>query len=172
MMRRRIESWARAVALVGGFALIGCIVVTLWSVIGAAIFGKPLLGDTEIVELLVGVAIACFMPYCQVRGAHVVVDFFTMKASPRTQRVLDAVMAIAFALVVAVLAERMVMGTLTQFERGRVSMFLQLPNWWGYVAASAAALLWTLVSFVSAWDKVRALAPDDRSATRQTRTAD
>ena len=34
-------------------------------------------------------------------------------------------------------------GAFTQYERGRASMFLQLPQWWGYGLASLAAVLWT-----------------------------
>ena len=66
----------------------------------SSLFGKPLLGDTEIVELLIGIAIACFMPYCQMRGANVIVDFFTMKASDRTKAGLDAFMTLVFAMAI------------------------------------------------------------------------
>jgi TRAP-type C4-dicarboxylate transport system permease small subunit len=129
--------------------------VTLVSVIGASVFGKPLLGDTEIVELLVGIAIACFMPYCQMRGSNVIVDFFTMKASPRTKAGLDALMTLVFAIIVAILTERLIEGTVIQYERERVSMFLRLPQWWGYCAASIAAVVWTAVTFYTAWESLR-----------------
>lgn len=152
---RALARVAEAVAACGGLALLLVMAVTLVSVIGSSVFGKPLLGDTEIVELLIGIAIACFMPYCQMRGGNVIVDFFTMKASARTQAALDAIMTLMFAIIVAILTERLIQGTIIQYERERVSMFLRLPQWWGYAVASVAALVWTAVTFFTAWESLR-----------------
>ena len=152
---RVAECLAECFAALGGIALLLVMGVTLVSVIGSSLFGKPLLGDTEIVELLIGVAIACFMPYCQMRGANVIVDFFTMKLSDRAKAGLDALMTLMFALIVAILTERLIEGAFIQYERERVSMFLRLPQWWGYAVASMAALVWTLVTFYTAWESLR-----------------
>ena len=146
---------AQAFAALGGIALLGVTGVTLVSVIGGSVFGKPLLGDTEIVELLIGMAIACFMPYCQVRGAHIIVDFFTMKAPERLKAALDCVMMLIVAIIVAVLTERLIQGAIDQYTRERVSMFLRLPQWWGYSVAAAAAIVWTAVTLQSALTSLR-----------------
>lgn len=147
--------WCERFAAFGGLALIAVIAVEVASVTGG-LFGKPMLGDTEIVELLVGIAVACFMPYCQIRGANVIVDFFTMKLSQRARHSLDAIMYFVVAIIVTVLTERMIEGGFTQFERDRVSMFLRIPQWWGYAVASLAAILWTVVCFYTAWERARA----------------
>jgi len=152
---RALARAAELIAAVGGVALLLVMAVTLVSVIGSAVFAKPLLGDTEIVELLIGIAIACFMPYCQMRGANVIVDFFTMKASDRTKAGLDAFMTLVFAIIVAILTERLIQGAIIQYERERVSMFLRLPQWWGYAVASLAALVWSAVTFFTAWESLR-----------------
>ncbi len=146
---------AEGFAALGGVALLGVTGVTLVSVIGGSVFGTPLLGDTEIVELLIGAAIACFMPYCQVRGAHIVVDFFTMKAPDRLRDALDGVMMLIVALVVALLTERLIQGTFDQYARERVSMFLRLPQWWGYAVAATASVVWTAVTLQSALGSLR-----------------
>lgn len=153
--RRLLGRWAEWSAAVGGFALLLVMLVTLVSVIGSSVFGKPLLGDTEIVELLIGIAIACFMPYCQMRGSNVIVDFFTMKIPERGKDGLDALMTLAFAIIVSVLTERLIEGAVIQYERDRVSMFLRLPQWWGYAVASVAAVLWSAVTFYTAWESLR-----------------
>lgn len=127
---------------------------TLYSVIGAR-FNKPLLGDNEVVELLVGIAIACFMPYCHLRGANVIVDFFTMKLPPRWRDSLDALMNLLFALIIAVLTWRLLEGAYDQWARQRVSMFLQIPQWWGFAVAAGACLLWTLTSLHVARARLR-----------------
>jgi TRAP-type C4-dicarboxylate transport system permease small subunit len=132
------------VALLGGVAMLGALLVLVATVIGG-LFGRPSLGDAEIVELLCGIAVFAFLPYCQLRGSNVIVDFFTQPLSPHARHWLDAVMGVAFIFVAAVLTWRMVEGGLTAWARSRKSMFLQLPDWWGYAIAIAAMLLWIAV---------------------------
>lgn len=124
--------------------MLAAMLVLVATVIGG-VFGKPILGDSEIVELLVGMAVFAFLPYCQLRGSNVIVDFFTQPLSPRARHWLDAVMGVAFILVATVLTWRMAEGGLTAWERSRKSMFLQLPDWWGYAIAVVAMLLWIVV---------------------------
>ncbi|MEO8202814.1 MAG: TRAP transporter small permease [Betaproteobacteria bacterium] len=154
-MRGILYRTAEGFAALGGFALIAAMLVTVSSVVMNDAFGKPILGDTEIVELLMGMAVASFMPWCQVRGANVIVDFFTMKAPQRVKDALDALAYVVFALVVAVLTWKLIEGAATQYERERVSMFLKLPQWWGYAVASVAAALWVLVCLQTAWQRAR-----------------
>lgn len=163
-MRGLLMRWSERFAAFGGAALLGAIAVTLVSVLGSALFGKPLLGDTEIVEILVGVAVACFMPYCQMRGANVIVDFFTARASARLRDALDAVAFAVFTVIVAVLTERMIEGAFTQYERERVSMFLRIPQWWGYAAASVAGVLWVAVCAWTAWERLAAFVSGRKAA--------
>jgi TRAP-type C4-dicarboxylate transport system permease small subunit len=130
--------------VLGGIAMLAAMLVLIATVIGGA-FGKPILGDSELVELLVGMAVFAFLPYCQLRGSNVIVDFFTQPLPLRARRWLDAVMGAAFIFVATVLTWRMAEGGLTAWERSRKSMFLQLPDWWGYAIGVAAMLLWIAV---------------------------
>ena len=148
----RVAEWFAAA---GGLALFAALLVTVASVVSNDLVGRPILGDTEIVEMLMGIAVAAFMPWCQVRGANVIVDFFTMKFPKRVNDAIDAFAYLVFAVIVAVLTWRLVEGTFTQYERERVSMFLKLPQWWGYALASVSAVLWVLVCLRTAWDRAR-----------------
>ena len=141
-------------ALAGGVALLCAMAVLVVTVIGG-LFGRPLLGDSELVEFLCGVAVFAFLPWCQLRGSNVIVDFFTQPLPPRARAWLDAVMATVFVLVAAVLAWRMLEGGLSAWERATKSMFLQLPDWWGYAIGVAAMLLWIAVCAWTAWLALR-----------------
>jgi TRAP-type C4-dicarboxylate transport system permease small subunit len=140
---------ARSLAIAGGILLVAAMAVTVASVFRGAL-GRPILGDTELVELLVGVAIAWFMPWCQARRAHVRLDVFTARAPAAMRRSLDAAAGVLAAIVVAVLAWRLVQGGLDAHERGRETMFLQIPLFWGYGAAGLGMLLWSIVAAVQA----------------------
>jgi len=130
--------------------MLAAMLVLVATVAGGA-FGRPLLGDSELVELLVGIAVFAFLPYCQLRGSNVIVDFFSQPLPLRARHWLDAAMGVAFVFVALVLTWRMAEGGITAWERSRRSMFLQLPDWWGYLFAVLAMLLWIAVCALTAW---------------------
>ncbi|UOM34239.1 TRAP transporter small permease [Acuticoccus sp. I52.16.1] len=153
-MRRALAAVSEGFAVAGGLVVVVAILVTVVAVVAARL-GSPILGHNEIVEMLVGVAIAFFLPWCQVRGANVMVDFFTARAPARVRAALDCVMEIAFTVVVAVLAWRLIVGGIDAHARGRTSMFLLIPQWWGYAPAALAMVLWSLVCAASAVSAAR-----------------
>lgn len=150
LLLRVCEAWG----LVGGVALLGCVAAMMITVIGGA-FGRPLLGDSEIIELLGGIAVFAFLPYCQLRGANVYVDFFTKPLPERWKSWLDAAMNVVFALVAGVLTWRLIEGGLVAYERSKRSMFLQLPDWWGYAVGAVSMLLWVVVCLFVAWEGMK-----------------
>jgi TRAP-type C4-dicarboxylate transport system permease small subunit len=136
--------------------------VLVATVIGGA-FGRPILGDSELIELLSGIAVFAFLPYCQLRGANVIVDFFSQPLPARARDWLDAAMGLVFVFVAAILTWRLAEGGITAWERARKSMFLQLPDWWGYVVGVLAMLLWIVVC---AWTTYQSF----KRAAKQTKT--
>jgi len=152
--RRFLTRLSERVALIGGIALLGAMLTMIATVVGAA-FGRPLLGDSEIVELLGGITVFTFLPYCHLRGSNVIVDFFTQRLPERAQDWLDATMNLVFATVAVALTWRLIEGGITAYERDKRSMFLQLPDWWGYSIGAIAMLLWIAVCLFIAWERLQ-----------------
>ena len=75
-------------------------ILTIVSVVGRTGFDVPILGDSEIVEVGVAYSVFSFLAYCQMRGANVIVDFFTARAPAVVRNGLDAVSNAVFAVVV------------------------------------------------------------------------
>ena len=142
------------VAVAGGVALLAAMGVLVATVASGA-FGRPVLGDSELVEFFCSVAVFAFLPYCQLRGANVIVDFFSRPLPARARDWLDTVMGIAFTGVAAVLAWRLAEGGLTAYERAKRSMFLQLPEWWGYAIGVVAMALWVVVCAWTTYESVQ-----------------
>lgn len=139
---------ARALALAGGFLLIGVVAMTGISVFGRYLFNAPIPGDYEITELACGVAIFAFFPYCQVSNANIVVEFFTGFMHPRYRKVLDTVHNLVFAVVAALIAWRLFVGGMHKFADGETTVFLGIPVWLGYFFALPGAVLLTVVSIL------------------------
>jgi TRAP-type C4-dicarboxylate transport system permease small subunit len=144
-LRAGLTRLAELGALVGGVLLLVAVVVTCASVIRGA-FGRPLLGDSEIVEMSLGVAVALYLPWAEMRGSHVIVDVFTARLPARGIAWLDAAMRAAVAVVAAVLAVQIADGAHGQWDRERDTMFLEIPYWWGYAGAAVGLALWAVTA--------------------------
>ena len=145
-MRAALETISTWAALFAGVLLLGAVAVTTGSVLQGAVINKPILGDSEIVEMLLGVAVAFCLPLAEMRGAHVLVDFFTQKLPARVIAGLDALMCAIAAAVVFVLAWRLAIGGYNNWDRERETMFLEIPFWWGYAGAAIGMALWMVCS--------------------------
>ena len=119
-------------ALLGGVVIAAIALTTTWSIIGRNFLNKPLLGDVEIASVGMALAVACFMPICQWRGANIIVEFFTLKASKAAQRRLDAIGALAMCLMMTLFAWRTFSGAAAAARAQTTTMLLELPEWIAY----------------------------------------
>ncbi|MCY3672899.1 MAG: TRAP transporter small permease [Alphaproteobacteria bacterium] len=147
----------RALAIAGGLLLIGVVAMTGISVLGRYLFNAPIPGDYEITELACGVAVFAFFPYCHMKNANIVVEFFTGRLRPRSRTALDAVHNLAFAAVAALICWRLFVGGVHKFEDGETTLFLGIPIWLGYFSALPGAALLTAVCIWVCYRHLRAL---------------
>ena len=132
-------------ALAGGLLLVGVLVMTVASVAGRYLFNAPIPGDYEITELACGVAVFAFLPYCQMKRANIVVEFFTARLGDRPKRVLDTVHSLAFAVVAILMAWRLAVGGLSKMADGQTTLYLGIPIYWGYFPAVVGAVMLCVV---------------------------
>lgn len=119
--------------------------------IGGRLFHRPIQGDFELVQIGCAVAIAFFLPWCQLARGNIIVDFFTTRASARAQRTLDAAGGVALALAMALLAWRSGAGTLAMKAGGEFSMITGVPLWYAYAAMTPAFGLAAAAGLYTAW---------------------
>jgi TRAP-type C4-dicarboxylate transport system permease small subunit len=147
---RLLDVLARTFAFLGGAVLVAITLMSVTSIAGRALLGKPVPGDFELVQVASAVAIAAFLPYCQLRRGNIIVDFFTTRTSARTQAVLDAIGALLFSAVMALLAWRTTLGFMTVKASREVTMIVGFPVWVGYAAIVPSLVLATLVGLHTA----------------------
>ena len=146
---------SRFFAAVGGLLLVAVTLMSVASIISRAIGDKALLGDFELVQLGCAVAVAAFLPWGQMRGSHVFVDFFTMAASQKLRDRLDGIGALLLAAGAALVAWRMVVGTIDLRDSSETSMLLGVPIWYTYALMTPSFMLLTLTGLYTAWLKFR-----------------
>jgi TRAP-type C4-dicarboxylate transport system permease small subunit len=140
-MNTVLRRLAVAFALVGSAIALLTGAMTLVSVIGRAFFASPIQGDVELTQFGIALAISLGLPWCQLRGANIIVDFFTQKSSAVVQRMLDGMGAVLLAVMCLLLAWRTGVGAVAVHQAGEQSMILALPMWWAYASLAPGLLL-------------------------------
>jgi TRAP-type C4-dicarboxylate transport system permease small subunit len=154
--RRALDGIAVGLAIFGG--LLGCAMAALVtiSVTGRYLFNRPVPGDYDIVAILCGCAIFAFLPYCQLRRGNVLVDFFTVRASPRARSTLDAIGKLLYLAVAAMFTWRLYYGALEMRQSGEQIAAFSFYRWWTVpfdllcMAVLIVAIIATLVDDVTA----------------------
>ena len=139
------------------FALLGCTLasaiamLTVASIIGRTVFAHPIPGDVELTQFGIALAIALSLPWCQLRGSNIIVDFFTQNLARRRQGVLDGFGSLLLALMAGVLAWRTAVGAVAVYEASETTMILGLPMWLAYAVLAPGLALTAVVATVQAF---------------------
>lgn len=145
-----LESLAKASVILAGLLMTVITLMTCVSLIGRNTTGATLAGDFELTGVAAGAAIALFMPWCQLRRGNIIVDFFTAKASERTNAALDRFGALLLGLVFALLAWRTTLGGLNAWSSQSGTMMLGFPEWVVYAAMVPPFILTTVIALYQA----------------------
>lgn len=144
-VRRLIEVWA----LLGGAVLIAVVGVNAWSILAGILVNRPFPGDFELTEMGAAVAVFAFLPYCQLVGANVSADIFTMRAGPRSvaaMSVFAALLAVSFA---GLLIWRMSAGLIDYYTYTEFTGILEIPIWWAFVPTLVSLVLLFLAALIT-----------------------
>lgn len=148
---RMLERISVVLAGLGGVVLLVIVSISFVSIIGRFLFSSPLLGDYELVEMGCAVAIASFLPLCQLRRGNVIVDFVTAGLQPRTNAFLDGVSALLYALVASFFTWRMYYGAQDMFRYSEETMLLRTPIWIPFLPVAFSFFILAICCFYTAY---------------------
>jgi TRAP-type C4-dicarboxylate transport system permease small subunit len=148
--RKLAGTLASAFALVGSGVALAVALMTAYSVLQRALTSRPVNGDVELTQFGIALAISLCIPWCQLQGGNIIVDFFTQGLRARTQRRWDALGALLMALMLALLAWRTGAGALAVRAAGETTMVRELPVWWVYASLAPGLALAALVALQQA----------------------
>lgn len=147
---RILEKLAKFCAILAGLLMTFITLMTCVSLIGRNTTGWTIAGDFELSGVVCGAAVALFMPWCQLRQGNIIVDFFTAKASDRTNALLDRMGAMLLGLTFVVLAWRTTVGGLNAYATSSSTMMLGFPEWVVYVAMVPPIVLTAFIGLYQA----------------------
>ena len=143
---KTLTTLANLCAILAGMLMTVITLITCVSLTGRNTTGWTIVGDFELTGVAAGAAIALFMPLCQIKRGHIIVDFFTAKAGEATNALLDRLGALLVAAVFALLAWRTVLGGLNAYNNFSGTMMLGFPEWIVYAAMVPPFVLCTLIA--------------------------
>lgn len=145
-----LSTLANFCAILAGILMTVITLLTCISLAGRNTTGWTIVGDFELTGVTAGAAIALFMPLCQIKRGHIIVDFFTAKASDSTNALLDRVGAFAVSVVFALMAWRTVLGGLNAHSSFSGTMMIGFPEWIVYAAMVPPFVLCSLIALLQA----------------------
>jgi len=138
-------------AVVGGAVLVAMTLMSVASIVGRSLFGKPVPGDFELIQIGCAICVAAFLPWCQMQGGNIIVDFFTARVGARAQAWLDAFGAALLSAVMLLVAWRTGVGAITVKASGETSMIMGFPSWIGYAFMVPGFALTAVVGLYTAY---------------------
>lgn len=151
VLGRALDLSCRGFALGGGLVLAAMALMSVASIVGRTVFGSPITGDFELVQMSCAISVTMFLPFCQMVRGHIIVDFFTAKMTPRTQAMLDLLAAVLLAALAFLVAWRLSVGLLELRGSGDSSMILRVPTWYAYVPMVPSFFLLGLAALYTAF---------------------
>lgn len=143
-----LELLAKGCAILAGVLLTVITLMTCASLLGRNTTGWTIVGDFELSGAAAGAAIALFLPWCQMRRANIIVDFFTARASAATNALLDRFGTLLYTLALALMAWRTTVGGLNAWKSQSTTMMMGLPEWWVYVFMVPPLVLCALIGLM------------------------
>ncbi|MDN5842209.1 MAG: TRAP transporter small permease [Alcaligenaceae bacterium] len=116
-------------ALVGGTITLALIAMSLVSLIGRKVFSAPIPGDIEILEMAIAVAVAAFLPLCEIRDNNIRVDLLSGVLPDYVNRLLLTMCHLLLALVMGFICWRAGMFAIESYQHTETSTMLMVPLW-------------------------------------------
>jgi TRAP-type C4-dicarboxylate transport system permease small subunit len=162
---RAASRLADILAVVGALVLLAGAAILTYSVVLRVVASGQVRGDFEIVAVSSGIAILLFLPYCQARRAHVLIEVFTAWLPESMRRAMDGLWSLVLAVAAALLSARLFVGLQDAWSRNDVTMMLQIPLFAVFVAALIGVVctaILALLDFVIAFPHTRTGQEADR----------
>jgi TRAP-type C4-dicarboxylate transport system permease small subunit len=134
-------------AYAGGAIVAAIGLMSAISIIGRALWSKPITGDFELVEIGIAVAGSLFLAYCQITAGNIFVDIFTIRASSKAKAGMDCFGALLMGAMFLLVGWRCAVGMTEIRHSGETSMLMGFPIWIGYVGVLPGISLAALVAF-------------------------
>ncbi len=157
----RLQRASESIAIIGGLLLVGVALMVTVSVAirSPLVGGRGVPGDFELVQMGTALAAFSYLALCQARRGNIFVDTFTGWLPRRVQAAIDSLWDLAYALAMALISWRLIVGAIGERQSGTVTMVLGLPTWIAIAICGILAAFVALVALVGIPPRFAGTAP-------------
>ncbi|MBN1776888.1 MAG: TRAP transporter small permease [Clostridiales bacterium] len=152
---RFIKKAARIFGEIAGWFLFVCMLLVTVNVILRKVFGSPLLGTYEWVEILTAVVISLGLAYCAIVGGHIAIDFIVNKMKPGVQRMIAIICGSVSCLVMGGVTVSLFLYANTLALSGEVSPTTKIPYYIFVYVAGIGFVIFLAVLLLDLYNSVR-----------------
>lgn len=160
-MTSRFARLVSAVALIGGGLAVALAVTVVTSVTMRSsllkLSGVP--GDFELVQMFTAISIFCFLPLCQFRRGHVIVDAVSQGWREAWRHRVDGLWEVVAALAIGLIAYQLAQGAAGMDQSHTRSMVLGIPLAPAVWVCAALCGFLSLVALVKGIENLRWQSP-------------
>jgi TRAP-type C4-dicarboxylate transport system permease small subunit len=146
-LHEAIHNTAVWFAYAGGVIVAAIGIMSATSIIGRALWSKPITGDFELVEIGIAVAGSLFLAYCQITAGNIFVDIFTIRASDNAKAWMDKFGALLMGTMFSLVLWRTSLGMTEIRHSSETSMLMGFPIWVGYIFCLPGLALAAITAF-------------------------
>jgi TRAP-type C4-dicarboxylate transport system permease small subunit len=147
---RRLGGLTRALALVGGIAVIFIMLVTVADVTLRYLFNSPIKGTLDLTQMAMVVTVFCAIGYAGWTGRHIVVDMIPPLFPPAVERAWMALIDLVGAAFMLGIAWQSVLAAIDYAETRQISFTLHIPLHPFLAVVGVGALIYGIVLLVLA----------------------
>jgi TRAP-type C4-dicarboxylate transport system permease small subunit len=119
-----LNTW---LAKVGGYVLLGMMLLTTCDVIGRYVFNSPITGAYEITEVMMVTVIFLFIGYTQAEKGHISIDLVIRLLPKKVRTTIDIITHLLSLFIIILIAWMNILRCLELMRRNEVTAILYIP---------------------------------------------
>jgi len=148
VFEKSIETTTNILMCICSGALLVMMFLGTADVLGRYLFNKPIIGTTEIFEILLPIMALCGFAYAQWVKAHIKVDIFSSRLPPRVQTILGFALTLFSIGYFAVIAWQGTLVAIYLCQQGAVISNIQVPKFFIQLLVPLGTLVMCLVLII------------------------
>jgi TRAP-type C4-dicarboxylate transport system permease small subunit len=141
-------------ALIGGGLLLFLLLINVFGVAFDNITQSVPYTPYELIQFLMPVVIFNFLPYCEMRSAHITFDYFIERFEKRGILLLSIIKSTIVILISTYILHQMIYGMIDYYSFGYETVIMSIPIWLSYPPILTSLFLLILAAIINIKEEI------------------
>tara|TARA_B100001939_G_scaffold305246_1_gene284098 strand:+ start:2041 stop:2520 length:480 start_codon:yes stop_codon:yes gene_type:complete len=141
-------------ALIGGGLLLFLLLINVFGIAFDNITQNVPYTPYELIQFLMPVIIFNFLPYCELRSAHITFDYFIERFEKRVILLLSIIKSTIVILISTYILHQMIYGMIDYYSFGYETVIMSIPIWLSYPPILMSLFLLILAAIINIKEEI------------------